>query len=78
MPSADFDPSDINALVATFREIVAIEMNDGVAFDSDSVRAALIREDAKYGRVRVQLNGRINNVRLVLRIHVGFGDAVMP
>ncbi|MEO6743045.1 MAG: nucleotidyl transferase AbiEii/AbiGii toxin family protein, partial [Caldimonas sp.] len=73
-----FGPADIDSLVATFREIVGIELNDGVAFDSESVRAAAIREAAEYGGVRVRLNGRINNVRLALQIDVGFGDAVTP
>jgi len=82
-PTRDADllgsgPADIDSLVATFREIVAIEMNDGIAFDPESVRAAAIREEAEYGGVRVRLSGRINNVRLALQIDVGFGDAVTP
>lgn len=82
-PTRDADllgvgPADIDSLVATFREIVAIELNDGVAFDAESVRAATIREEAEYGGVRVRLRGRINNVRLALQIDVGFGDAVTP
>jgi hypothetical protein len=82
-PTRDADllgsgPADIDSLVTTFREIVAIELNDGVAFDAESVRAAAIREEAEYGGVRVRLNARINNVRLALQIDVGFGDAVTP
>ncbi len=82
-PTRDADllgsgPADADSLVATFREIVAIELNDGVAFDAGSVRAAAIREEAEYGGVRVRLGGRINNVRLALQIDVGFGDAVTP
>jgi hypothetical protein len=82
-PTRDADllgsgPADIDSLVASFREIVAIELNDGVAFDVESVRAAAIREEAEYGGVRLRLSGQINNVRLALQIDVGFGDAVTP
>lgn len=73
-----FGPADTDSLVATFREIVAIELNDGVSFDAAAVRAASIREGAEYGGVRMRLSGRINNVRLALQIDVGFGDAVTP
>jgi hypothetical protein len=71
-------PADSDILVATFREIAAIEMTDGVAFDPDSVRAAATREDIEYGGIRVRISGQINNVRLALQIDVGFGDAVTP
>ena len=73
-----FGPDDAETLVATFREIAAIDLDDGIAFDPESVRADTIREDTRYGGLRVRLNGLINNVRCALQIDVGFGDAVMP
>ncbi|MEO8922636.1 MAG: nucleotidyl transferase AbiEii/AbiGii toxin family protein [Caldimonas sp.] len=73
-----FGPADVDILVATFREIVAIRMDDGIVFDPESVRATAIREAAEYGGIRLRLDGRINNVRLALQIDVGFGDAVTP
>ena len=73
-----FGPADADTLVANFREIVAIGLDDGIAFDPESVRATTIREEAGYGGIRLRLNGRINNVRLALQVDVGFGDAVTP
>lgn len=73
-----FGPDDADTLVTTFREIAAIDMDDGIAFDSQSVRADSIRDDNRYGGLRVRLNGRIANVRCALQIDVGFGDAVTP
>lgn len=73
-----FGPADIDTLVASFREIVAIKMDDGIVFDPESIRATVIREEAEYGGIRLRLDGRINNVRLALQIDVGFGDAVTP
>ena len=73
-----FGPDDAETLIATFRDIAAIALDDGIAFDPQSVRADTIREDNRYGGLRVRLNGRIDNVRCALQIDVGFGDAVTP
>ena len=82
-PTRDADllgsgPDDAEALIATFREIAAIELDDGIVFDPASVRVDLIREDKRYGGLRVRLTGRIGNARCALQIDVGFGDAVTP
>ena len=53
-------------------------MDDGIVFDPQSVRADPIREDNRYGGLRVRLTARIGNVRCALQIDVGFGDAVTP
>lgn len=73
-----FGPDDAESLIATFRDIAAIAMDDGITFDPQSVRADSIRDDNRYGGLRVRLNGRIDNVRCALQIDVGFGDAVTP
>jgi len=73
-----FGPDDADTLIATFRDIAAIELDDGIAFDPPSVRTDSIREDNRYGGLRVRLNGRIANVRCALQIDVVFGDAVTP
>jgi Nucleotidyl transferase AbiEii toxin, Type IV TA system len=70
--------NDAVSLIATFREIAGIDMDDGIAFDPSSVRADPIREDNRYGGLRVRLNARIGNVRCALQVDVGFGDAVTP
>ncbi|MDH5540766.1 MAG: nucleotidyl transferase AbiEii/AbiGii toxin family protein [Rhizobacter sp.] len=73
-----FGLDDAMTLVATFREIVAIDLEDGIVFDPNSVRAEAIREDNLYGGLRVRLIGRIDSARCSLQIDVGFGDAVTP
>lgn len=73
-----FGPDDAETLIATFRDIAAIELDDGIAFDAQSVRADVIREDNRYGGLRVRLTSRIGNARCALQIDVGFGDAVTP
>jgi len=73
-----FGADDADTLIATFRDIVVIDLDDGITFEPASVRADTIREDNRYGGMRVRLNGRIGNVRCALQVDVGFGDAVTP
>lgn len=82
-PTRDADllgagPDDDATLIATFREIAAIDLSDGIAFDPASVRVESIRDDNRYGGTRVRLDGRIGTTRCSLQVDVGFGDAVTP
>ena len=73
-----FGPDDEENLIATFRDIAAMELDDGIVFDPDSVKADAIREDNTYGCTRITLVARIGSARCALQIDVGFGDAVTP
>lgn len=73
-----FGPDDATNLVATFSEVAAMDLGDGIVFDPQSVKAAAIREDNAYGGTRIQLAARIASARCALQIDVGFGDAVTP
>jgi len=73
-----FGPDDAAHLLATFREIAAMDLGDGIVFDSASVKAQPIREDTAYGGTRLTLAARIGSARCALQIDVGFGDAVTP
>ena len=73
-----FGPDDEPNLIATFREIAAMDLGDGIVFDPDSVKADAIREDNTYGGTRITLVARIGSARCALQIDVGFGDAVTP
>ncbi len=61
-----------------FKEICAIETPDGVAFQSDTVRAVNIRKEANYAGVRITLLGLIDGARCQIQVDIGFGDAVTP
>jgi hypothetical protein len=73
-----YGPDDPDQLVATMREIAALEVDDGVVFDLDTIRAEAVREEDDYGGLRVRLRGRIDRAVCTLQIDVGFGDAVTP
>lgn len=61
-----------------FRDICAIEVDDGIAFAPATVGANEIRTTANYGGVRVELYATLDGARLALQVDVGFADAVTP
>jgi hypothetical protein len=74
----DFGPDDVPTLVAVFQSVSDLAVDDGIAFDRDSVNGAEIRESAGYGGVRVDLRATLDRARIALQIDIGFGDAVTP
>jgi hypothetical protein len=72
-------PPDLEGLAEVFRTVcqTAVE-EDGVIFDSESVKAARIREDEEYQGVRLTLCGHLGRARLEVQVDVGFGDAITP
>ena len=73
-----FGTDDVDAMVATFREICAIDVDDGIVFDLAGVKGAEIRKSAGYGGVRIDVPASIDGARLALQVDIGFGDAVTP
>lgn len=73
-----FGPDDIDSVAAAFRDICAIEVDDGITFDPGSVKATEIRKEAGYGGVRVELRATLDGARISLQVDIGFGDVVTP
>jgi len=73
-----FGPMDVGVLKNTIIEICAVAADDGMVYDPDSIAIEEIREDARYGGLRVGLLGRLGNARCTVQIDVGYGDAVTP
>lgn len=66
------------AILAIFREILAIDEPDGVNFDAEGARIDRIREDTEYGGVRIRTTAEIDGARIPVSVDVGFGDATEP
>ena len=73
-----FGASDLASVAETFRDIAAVAVDDGIAFDPTSVTVDEIRKEAGYGGVRVIIAGELAKARCKTQIDVGFGDAVTP
>ena len=73
-----FGSAEIPHIEEIFRDICRIEVEDGIAFQPDTVKAAEIRKEANYAGVRVTLLGMLGSIRCAVQIDIGFGDAVVP
>ncbi len=73
-----FGSAELPELEAAFREMCAMELDDGMAFQPESVRGQEIRNNASYQGVRITLVGLLDRARCPVQVDVGFGDAVTP
>jgi predicted nucleotidyltransferase component of viral defense system len=73
-----FGDSEPAAMLDIFREICAVEINDGVVFDVADLRIDRNREELEYGGLRIKTNAIIGGARIRVVIDVGFGDATEP
>lgn len=65
-------------LIAAFSDLCTLEVDDGIRFDAQSIRAAEIRKEANYAGIRVTLLAWIDGARCPVQVDVGYGDAVTP
>jgi predicted nucleotidyltransferase component of viral defense system len=85
-PTADIDfaamqtPNEVESIRALVTEVAATvlpaELDDGLTFDLDQVRAEAIREDDEYSGVRVRLVARLASAREPFHVDVNVGDPV--
>ncbi|WP_428422636.1 nucleotidyl transferase AbiEii/AbiGii toxin family protein [Methylibium sp.] len=73
-----FGASDLASLEQTFREIAAIEVDDGIVFDPTTVAAQEIRKDAGYAGARIIFIAELARAKCKVQVDIGFGDAVTP
>ena len=73
-----FGDATEDALLATFREIMAVEVDDGLSFDLKGLRIETIREELEYGGSRLRTTATLAGARIALTVDIGFGDAVEP
>lgn len=50
-----FGASDLDSVADVFRDIAAVEADDGISFDPASIKVQQIRKESGYGGVRVIL-----------------------
>jgi predicted nucleotidyltransferase component of viral defense system len=67
-----------DALLRTFREIMAVEVDDGVFFDLKGLRIEAIREEVEYGGSRLRTTAALAGARIPITVDIGFGDAIEP
>ncbi|MBS1832401.1 MAG: nucleotidyl transferase AbiEii/AbiGii toxin family protein [Acidobacteria bacterium] len=73
-----FGESSEDRVLGIFRNIMAIDANDGVVFDPDSLQASRIREELDYGGLRLRGTAELGGARIAIVIDIAFGDSVEP
>jgi predicted nucleotidyltransferase component of viral defense system len=73
-----FGDPDPQTMLEIFREICAVEADDGAVFNVEGLTVDLIREELEYGGLRLKTNAMIAGARVRIVIDIGFGDAIEP
>jgi len=83
-PTMDVDllgitSNDEDEITAQIREILSTEVEpDGLHFDTSSVTAERIIEDADYQGLRIRFHGTLGSAKVNMQLDIGFGDVVFP
>lgn len=70
--------NSVAAMVERIREVLSVEVEDGVVFDDASVEGHEITVETAYVGVRVGFSAKLHGMVLRMQVDVGFGDAVVP
>ncbi len=83
-PTRDIDlaaagfTNDIDDVEHRIREILSIDVVDGVDFEAGRLRSETIRDEADYTGVRVHLRVAVSKARVPIYVDVNFGDPIWP
>jgi Nucleotidyl transferase AbiEii toxin, Type IV TA system len=70
--------NDVDTVAALVRELVAVDVDDGVVYEPGRLTARTIRERDQYTAVRVVVPARAGRAQQPLRVDVDVGDPVTP
>lgn len=73
-----FGADDAETAKSIVTDICTIEVDDGIEFDPAATKVEGIREDARYGGLRVRVSGTLDGSLCTAQLDIGFGDAVTP
>jgi len=83
-PTMDIDllgktSNDEPHIIDKVKEILSVEVDsDGLVFDSETIQAKRIVENAYYAGIRVQFLGLLETAKIRMQIDIGFDDIVYP
>ncbi len=83
-PTMDIDllgktKNDESHIINKIKDILSVTVEpDGLFFDTTTLQAERIVENADYAGIRVQFLGLLGTARIRMQIDIGFGDVVYP
>ncbi len=70
--------NDAEQIINIFKQILEVNDDDAVWFNSETIKAETITELNKYSGVRLFIEGGFDTIKQRLQIDIGFGDIVIP
>ncbi len=83
-PTRDLDflasgfTNDVAECVQRIQRIIAIQLDDGLAFSTEHISGTVIRDEGSYTGVRISFEAHLASARIALHTDVSFGDPVWP
>ncbi len=84
-PTVDIDflgnhiSHDVQNIKEIFTEILSIKFpEDGVSFNTDSIKVGEITIDKEYNGVRLEFIAHLDSIVMPMSMDIGFGDIVTP
>lgn len=71
-------PGDESEILPRIAAIAATAVDDGVVFDTTTLKSVSIREQDEYHGLRLTMTASIARARIKLQLDVSFGDPVTP
>jgi predicted nucleotidyltransferase component of viral defense system len=81
-PTRDIDllgratPAEVESLVNIMKQVAAVNLVDGVTFEAASIRGEVSQRATEYGGIRLEVKGYLGKAWELIRMDIGFGDAV--
>ena len=83
-PTQDIDllgsniPREEAKIREIFKEILSIQVEDGLLFTTETITLQKITEGADYHGQRLKVECRLGTIRTNLKLDIGFGDLIYP
>lgn len=70
--------NDIETMLDAVRTIFAVQIDDGLTYNPEFLRAQIIREDDDYSGVRITATAQLATARLHFHLDINVGDPIWP
>ena len=71
-------PGDEEEIIRRIEQIATTDLDDGVAFEPDTLTTVPTRQEDDYHGLRLAMGANLSRARLKLQLDVSFGDPVTP
>ena len=70
--------NDVDDMKNVFRDIFAMQMDDALQYDLDTIEVSSITEFKEYHGVNISIIAYLDKTKIPVSIDVGFGDVIYP